>query len=73
MEQILLLLKYRGYSTKKNLDSNYSMLNSVITKSRSIAATDAVTAMDEEVKCYTAAVNNSFADETGVKLASVVE
>lgn len=66
-------VKYRGYSTKKNLDSNYSMLNSVINKSRSIAAVNAGAVMDAEIKCYAAAVNNSFADETGVKLDSVVE
>ena len=66
-------VKYRGYSTKKNLNSNYSMLNSVITKSRSLAAVNAGAVMDAEVKCYAAAVNNSFAAETGVKLDSVVE
>ena len=66
-------VKYRGFSTKKDLDSNYSMLNNVITNSRSVAAVDAVMAMDTEVKCYAAAVNDSFEDATGIKLASVAE
>lgn len=63
-------VKYRGFSTKKSLNNNYAMLNSVITNSRSVSAKDAIFTMDSGVKCYTAAVNDSFADETGIKLSS---
>lgn len=66
-------VKFRGYSTKKNLDSNYALLNSVITNTRSVSAADAVLAMDAEVSNYAKAINASFAEETGVKLAGVVE
>lgn len=66
-------VKFRGYSTKKNLDSNYAMLNNVITNTRSVAAADAVFAMDAEVSNYAKAINDSFAEETGIKLAGVVE
>ena len=63
-------VKYRGFSTKKSLNNNYAMLNSVITNSRSVSAKDAIFAMDSGVKCYAEAVNDSFADETGIKLSS---
>ena len=63
-------VKYRGFSTKKSLNNNYAMLNSVITNSRSVPAKDAIFAMDSGVKCYTAAVNDSFADETGIRLCN---
>lgn len=63
-------VKYRGFSTKKSLDNNYAMLNSVITNSRSVSAEDAVFAMASGVSCYAKAINDCFADETGIKLES---
>ena len=64
---------YRGYSTKKNLESNYSLLNSAINASRSVCAVDAFATMDSAVKNYSAQLNDSFAKEAGVVLKNVAE
>lgn len=55
------------------IDESSSILNSVITNSSSLAIVNAVTAMDAEVKCYASTINNSFADETRINLASVIK
>lgn len=66
-------VKYRGYSTKKSLDSNYSMLNDVVTASRYALAADAVATMDCAVSNYAKSVNDTFAEETNITLSSVAQ
>lgn len=55
------------------INESGSILNSVITNSRSLAVINAVTAMNAEVKCYTSTINNNFTDEAGINLASVIK
>lgn len=66
-------VKYRGYSTKKSLDSNYSMLNTVISSARSVCAVDALDIMDSCVNEYSAELNANFAEESGVTLKNTAE
>lgn len=66
-------VKYRAFSTKKSLDANYSALNSVITATRGASAADAVATMDFVACEYSKAVNDTFANERGIKLANVSE
>lgn len=64
-------VKYRAYSTKKNLDANYTMLNSVISEARCASASDAFLAMDYCVNEYSDTANKAFAAETGISLSNV--
>lgn len=66
-------MKYNFIHVCFIIDESGSMLNSVITNSRSLAVINAVTAMNTEVKCYTSTINNSFTDEAGINLASVIK
>ena len=60
-------MKYNFIHVCFIIDESGSLLNSVITNSRSLAVINA------EVKCYTSTINNSFTDETGINLASVIK
>lgn len=66
-------IKYRAYSTKKNLENNYSAINSILDASRSVNATSAVTAMDSMSCAYSKSTNTQFAQETGIQLKNIIE
>ena len=69
----MLNVKYNFTHVCFIINESGSILNSVITNSRSLAVINAVIAIDTEVKCYTSTINNSFTDETGINLASVIK
>lgn len=66
-------MKYNFTHVYFIINESGSILNSVITNSRSLAVINAGTAMDAKVKCYTSMINNSFTDETRINLASVIK
>lgn len=58
-------VKYRGFSSKSNLASNYAMFNSVLGKVRSGESLDSATC------AFSSALNDTYAKETGIKLGNI--
>lgn len=56
-------LKYRSFTTKKNMFKNYDMINSATTLYRSAVASEAEVTMDSYLMAESAVLNNEFEEE----------